>query len=67
MLDCRDRGEQTWLPFAPYFGAAPYRSVPQPRSGTKLDECMRNTIDALALTLGQPGKLKVQYAFRFAD
>jgi len=31
----------------------------------KLDECMRNTIDALALPpLGQPGKLKVQYTFR---
>ena len=34
----------------------------------KLDECMRDTIDALALPpLGQPGKLKVQYTFRFDD
>jgi hypothetical protein len=35
---------------------------------SKLDECMRDTIDALALPpLGQPGKLKLQYTFRFDD
>ena len=34
----------------------------------KLDDCMRNVIDSLALPpLGQPGKLKVQYTFRFDE
>jgi hypothetical protein len=31
-----------------------------------LDDCLRDTIDALALPpLGQPGKLQIQYSFRF--
>jgi hypothetical protein len=31
-----------------------------------LDECLRDTIDSLALPpLGQPGKLQIQYSFRF--
>ncbi|MEO6771800.1 MAG: hypothetical protein ABI467_02110 [Kofleriaceae bacterium] len=31
-----------------------------------LDDCLRDTIDALALPpLGQPGKLQLQYSFRF--
>jgi len=31
-----------------------------------LDDCLRDTIDALALPpLGQPGKLQIQYLFRF--
>jgi hypothetical protein len=32
----------------------------------KLDDCLRDAIDALALPpLGVPGKLQLQYSFRF--
>jgi len=34
----------------------------------KLDDCMRNTIDSLALPpLGKPGKLKVQFTFKLTE
>jgi hypothetical protein len=34
--------------------------------GPTLDACLRDSIDSLALPpLGQPGKLQLQYSFRF--
>ena len=34
--------------------------------GPTLDTCLRDSIDSLALPpLGQPGKLQIQYSFKF--